>query len=169
MSCRPFQLLLSRALDQRLDRASRVALDAHLEACRACAEDASLLSRVGAALALDGPASPPADLTAGIDRAVRAATHTGSQSSADEARTSWAWWLDRWLPVAWPAAAITAVAAAVLLTLALQRDRGPTSVAPASPDPVTAATVAPPMPDLGAALLAVDRPFALPHSGGPSR
>ena len=164
MTCERWQSLLSQALDDQLDSAARAALDAHLAACAACAEDMRLLRRAGAVLAASGPAEPPDDLAARVQAAILAhphkpaapARHTPAATRHTARAAGRSSLIERWLPIAWPAAAIATLFASALLILALQRHVATGRTPAAHDDPIAAATGTAPMPDIGVAVLALE-------------
>ncbi len=109
-------------------------VDAHLAACDECRRFAHLLKGADAALRGIGPSELPAGLAA---RAASGALSAGRQAGPRES------FLDRLLPVAWPAAAVAVAAAALLLFSA----RGATPSEPAEvasvEDPIATVTVLP--------------------------
>lgn len=105
MNCGRCKSLLSGYCDDRLEAERRTELDAHVAECTACADDLRLLAKLSAALRAEPAASAPAGLADRLTRGALGAPTAGELPS----------FLDRWMPVAWPAAAASAVAATSLL------------------------------------------------------
>ena len=127
MNCRECQNHLSDYMDGRLAEAQRSHVDAHRSECPACQQAYRLMERTGEVLAAEGPAVPPVGLA---ERAARAAFAAGQRKPQRS-------FFDRWVPVAWPTAAVAAAAALLLLL-----STGPTSGSVSDPgvngDPVSA-------------------------------
>lgn len=121
MNCRECQNNLSAYVDERLDDERRTKIDAHRGDCRACEKAYRLMRRTNEVLAVEGPAEPPGGLA---ERSVLAAFAVGQA----EPRRSF---FDRWIPVAWPTAA---VAAAATLLLLVATPSSPPTGAPGSGD-----------------------------------
>ena len=87
-------------------------VDDHLATCAECQAFGALLEGTDTALAALGPSEPPADLaTRAADAALRAETRPGLRES----------FVDRLVPIAWPAAAV-AVSVAMFLLLSSAPD-----------------------------------------------
>lgn len=125
MNCRRCKSLLSDYLDDRLDEARRTDFEVHVADCGACAGELRMMQRMSAALGAEPAAAPPAGLA---ERLTRGALGAPTAAEAPS-------FLDRWIPVAWPAAAASAVAATLLL-LVLGRTGGVPSLV--EEDPVAA-------------------------------
>jgi len=109
-SCKRCEELLTPYLDSRLDPAGRAEVDQHLADCDACRTTLALLSGARAVLAAEGPAEAPVGLAARAARAAFAA------AEAEETRPTF---VERWIRVAWPAAAAASVATLLLLVFSL--------------------------------------------------
>ncbi len=125
MNCRRCKSLLSAYRDDRIDEARRSELEAHVDDCEACAVELQLLQKMTVALGAEPMASPPAGLAERLTRGALGAPTAAELPS----------FLDRWIPVAWPAAAASAVAATLLLFV-LGRSGGVSAVV--EEDPVAA-------------------------------
>ncbi len=125
MNCRRCKSLSSAYLDDHLDGARRSELEAHVADCEACAQELQLLQKMSVALGAEPAASPPAGLAERLTRGALDAPTAVEPPS----------FLDRWIPVAWPAAAASAVAATLLL-FALDRSGGAPALV--DEDPVAA-------------------------------
>ncbi len=148
---------MSAHIDGRLAADAGETLDAHIAQCHGCGGEWRLMSRASLVLTATGPAEPPADLAArAVQTALASATRSALAPRGDRFTESLIDRLiDRWLPVAWPAAALSAAAAAVLITLAAMH--GQRAPVPGSPDPVAAVAGDPgPRPDLARAVLAME-------------
>lgn len=115
LSCRGAR----RALARTTERRARAGLDAHLATCADCQVYARVIDRTSRALASAGPAPVPDGLGR---RIVRAALATERPATSQRQA-----FIDRWIPIAWPAALLCSVATAALLLAALpsgdRRDR----------------------------------------------
>ncbi len=109
-SCKRCERLLTPYLDSRLDADERAEVESHLASCESCKSTHALLSGAAAVLAAEGPAEPPADLAA---RAARAALDAAEKGAAKPT------FVERWIRVAWPAAAAASVATVLLLVFGL--------------------------------------------------
>jgi len=105
MNCRECQKNLSDYRDDRLDETQRNSVDAHRRECAACDKSYRLVRRSMEIMAAEGPAQPPTGLA---ERAARAAFTAGQAAPTRS-------FFDRWIPVAWPSAALAAAAAVVLM------------------------------------------------------
>ncbi len=121
MNCRECQNNLSDYLDDRLDQARRDHIDAHRRECAECERAYRLVRRTAEVLAAEGVAEPPDDLAARAARAALTAEPRGARS-----------FFERWIPVAWPTAAVAA-AAAILLLVTSPPQAPAASVADADP------------------------------------
>ncbi len=126
MNCRECQNHLSDYVDGRLDEARSTHVDAHRSECAACQQTYRLMARAGEVLAAEGPTAPPVGLAERAARAAFAAGQTKPERS----------FFDRWIPVAWPTAAVAA-AAALLLLVSAGPTPGPVSGSNVNGDPVS--------------------------------
>jgi len=102
MNCRQCTSLLSNWVDDRVPPDQRAKIDAHIRDCAACAAELQTMRRISTALTGDDGAPPPQL----AERLTRAALAAGRDEEPG--------FLDRWIGIAWPSAAATAAAAAVL-------------------------------------------------------
>lgn len=109
-SCKWCEKLLTPYLDSRLDADERAEVESHLASCESCRSMHALLSGAAAVLAAEGPAEPSPDLAA---RAARAALDAAEREAAKPT------FVERWIRVAWPAAAAASVATVLLLVFGL--------------------------------------------------
>jgi len=126
MNCRECQKQLSDYVDDRLDASQRQAVDGHLGECAECKTSFGLLERARRVLASEGPAEVPGGL------AERAALAAFAAERAQPARS----FFDRWIPVAWPAAAVSAAAAVLLLLTTTPRTTRSSAASVTNGDPV---------------------------------
>jgi anti-sigma factor RsiW len=122
MNCHAAENLLSSRLDGRLSVTAGASLDAHLERCSACREQARRGQRLAELLRREPAVGPAPDLVARIMQRIP------EDAPAPESM------VDRWIRVAWPVALGAACAA-----LALGLSSRATGV-PAPRDPIAAVT-----------------------------
>ncbi|MFQ5492323.1 MAG: anti-sigma factor family protein [Phycisphaerae bacterium] len=82
MNCDAVREQLGLHLDDELDPRARGAVEEHLAACPACADELNTLQDMATDLARQGPASVPDTLWASIEKRLDHASKTGSQRSA---------------------------------------------------------------------------------------
>ena len=111
LGCRRVRGAFSPYLDRRLDERARARVDAHLDGCDDCRGALRVLELTALALASAGPARVPSDLAGRTTRAVWAAESSGSRYLVT--------FIERFIPIAWPAALVTSVATLALLYFAL--------------------------------------------------
>jgi hypothetical protein len=147
MNCRQAQKWMDAACDEPLTGARAAALDAHLAACPACAQQWRLLRMAEAALRLPQPVAAPEGMLAEFRRRVAA---EAAQQDARPARPRPFWM--------WPAASFGAAAALGALVLS-------TGLYPGGARLATAPPIVPPAPRAPEPFAAAPGPMLTPALG----